>query len=310
MQSNTSLEWIYISIDMKKREMALICAVARTGSVTASAAAVGMSQPAASALLRQLEERVGLALFSRRRRRLELTADGRTLLPEITHALAALESVERMSQSMGRSRQRRWVIGAVAAAGASVLPGALQPLLAQQPDVTVVLRSGTAVEIVDMAVQQRIDLGLIYGSARHEQVTVEHLAALDLVCVMPAQHPYAALAAVSVAQLAAMPYIAHSRFLPVGALTAQALEAAGHGFKPALEVMQFSAACAMAEAGSGVAVLESLAAQYAQRHGLVARPLLAPSDLSLTAVWSPEKGLGSLPRQLLDALKLQLRETH
>jgi len=289
--------------------MALICAVARTGSVTASAAAVGMSQPAASALLRQVEERIGLALFTRRRRRLELTADGRTLVPEITHALAALESVERMSQSMGRSRQRRCVIGAVAAAGASVLPGALQALLETQPDVAVVLRAGTAVEIVDMAVQQRIDLGLIYGSAGHEQVTVEHLAALALVCVMPAHHPYAALPCVSVDQLAAMPYIAHSRFLPVGALTAQALESAGHAFKPAVEVMQFSAACAMAEVGSGVAVLESLAAHYAQRHGLVARPLQAMSDLSLTAVWSPEKGLGSWPRQLLEVLKAQLRQT-
>ena len=294
---------------MKKREMALICAVARTGSVTASAAAVGMSQPAASALLRQVEERIGLALFTRRRRRLELTADGRILLPEITHALAALESVERMSQSMGKSRQRRCVIGAVAAAGASVLPGALQTLLKTQPDMAVVLRAGTAVEIVDMAVQQRIDLGLIYGSAGHEQVSVEHLAALALVCVMPAHHPYAVLPSVSVDQLAAVPYIAHSRFLPVGALTAQALESAGHDFKPAVEVMQFSAACAMAEAGSGVAVLESLAAHYAQRHGLVARPLLAMSDLSLTAVWSPEKGLGSWPRQLLEILKTQLSET-
>ncbi len=286
--------------------MALISAVARTGSVTASAAVVGMSQPAASALLRQTEERLGLELFTRQNRRLTLTADGRTLLPEITHALAALESVERMSESMGKSRQRRWVIGAVAAASASVLPSALQPLLNVDPDVAVVLRAGTAVEIVDMAVQQRIDLGLIYGSANHEQVTTEHLAPLDLVCVMPPSHPYADLDVVTVDRLAARPYIAHSRFLPVGALTAQALEAGGHEFKPAVEVMQFSAACAMAEAGAGVAVLESLAAHYAQRHGLVARPLKAMSDLAFTAVWSPEKGLGSWPRRLLDELKSQL----
>lgn len=286
--------------------MALICAVARTGSVTASAAALGMSQPAASALLRQTEERLGLELFTRKNRRLALTADGRTLLPEITHALAGLESLERMSGSMGKSRQRRWVIGAVSAAGASILPGALQSVQAAGPEVAVVLRAGTAVDIVEMAVQQRIDLGLVYGAAQHDQVAMEVLAPLALVCVMPAQHPYAQLESIAVDQLAALPYVAHSRFLPVGALTAQALEANGHAFKPAVEVMQFSAACAMAEAACSVAVLESLAAHYAQRHGLVARPLLAASDLYLTAVWSPEKGLGAWPRRLLDALKTEL----
>ena len=98
----------------------------------------------------------------------------------------------------------------------------------------------------DAGLQQRIDLGLIYGSAAHGQVTAEHLAPLDLVCVMPPQHPYAALDAISVDQLAAVPYVAHSRFLPVGALTAQALESAGHAFKPAPRVrMEGSSAVAL-----------------------------------------------------------------
>lgn len=287
---------------MKKREMALVSAVARTGSVTASALAVGMSQPAASALLKQLEERLGIELFIRRRRRLELTADCRALLPDINHALSALESVDRMTSSMGKGKPMRLVIGAVPPASAGVLPEALRELLLERPDIAVVVRAGTAIEVVEMAVQQRIDLGLIYGTAVHEHLASECIAPLSLVCVMPRGHAFAALASISVEQLAAVPYVAHSRFLPVGALTAQALEAAGHAFAPRVEVMQFSAACAMAEAGVGVAVLESVAARYAEQHGLVAVAFEAPSDLNFTAVWSPSRGLGAVPRRVLAAL--------
>lgn len=51
---------------MNKREMALFEAVGRTGSVTLAAAATGMSQPAASAMLKSLEDKLGFALFTAR----------------------------------------------------------------------------------------------------------------------------------------------------------------------------------------------------------------------------------------------------
>ncbi len=287
--------------------MVLLSALARTGSVTVAAQSAGMSQPAASSMLGQVEQRLGVELFTRHRRRLELTAECRALLPEITHALSALESLERTAESMVRGRQRRLVIGAVPAASASVLPVAVRALLAERPETAVLIRAGTALEVVDMALQERIDLGLIYGSTLHAQVAHRELGALSLMCVMPPGHPYAAVDEVTVAQLMATPYIAHTRHLPVGALTAQAIEAAGGVFSPCVEVMQFSAACAMVEAGCGVAVLESLAAGYAQSHGLVARPLAAPSDLALVAVWSPAKGLAAAARQLLDSIELHRR---
>lgn len=288
---------------MKKREMVLLSALARTGSVTLSAAAAGMSQPAASAMLSQLEERFGVELFTRHRRRLGLTAACRALLPEVSHALAALESVERTVQSIGRGKQRRLVIGSVPAASAGVLPSALRMLFAERSGIAVIVKAGTAAEVLEMTVEERIDIGLIYGSTLHEQVASKNLGALSLMCVMQPGHIYASYAEVTVAQLMDTPYIAHSRYLPVGALTAQAIETAGGIFAPCIEVMQFSAACAMVETGCGVAVLESLAARYAQTHGLVAKPLVASSDLALVAIWSVSKGLDGTSQKLLSNLE-------
>ncbi len=279
---------------MKQREMILFAAVCRTGSVTAGAAAAGMTQPAASTMLKQIEERMGARLFSREKRRLELTADGRALLPEVTHALAALESVRHMAESLGRSKAPRLVVGAVSAVSASVLPRVLYDIRQEAPDTPIAVRAGTALEVVEMALQERIDIGVILGSSALQHVGFRQIGRLGLVCAMPPDHPYAAHEEISLPQLIATPYVAHSRHLPVGALTATALERAGLPFAPALEVMQFSAACALAQAGCGIAILDSLTGRYAQGLGLAIRPLRQVDELSLGLVWPLTKGMSRL----------------
>lgn len=287
---------------MRPREMELFAAITRTGSVTAGAEAVGMSQPAASAMLRQLETRLGFELFSRKKRRLELTANGRALLPEVTHALAALESVDQLVDSMGRKRPGRLIVGTISAAAASILPPAVKRFQLRHPHVTLVLRPGTATEVVEWAAGQRIDVGVVLGSVAQEHVGFQRLAALKLVCAMVPGHALAKHEAVSLAQLSRVPYVAHSRHLPIGALTASALEQEGLKFKPAIEVGQFSAACALAEADCGVAVLDSLTAMVAERQGLVVRPLDAVGELSLNLVWPLARGLGLLAGRLTEQL--------
>ena len=282
--------------------MALLSAINRTGSVTAAALAVGMSQPAASAMLRQLEDRLGFDLFSRERRRLSLTRSGRALLPEITNALAALDAVGKLAESMRPGKTRRLVIGTVPAAGASVLPEAVLALQKAQPEVAVVLRAGTALEVVDMAVEQRIDLGVILGTAASEHVGYRLLGKPKLVCVMRADHRLAKRKSISVAELAGEKYVSHARHLAIGAITAQNLEAAGYEFAPAVEVTQFSAACAFTEAGAGIAVVEALSGLYAERHGLITRPWKVESDLSLSLVWPLSQGLSRSAKKLADML--------
>ncbi len=287
---------------MKPREMALFAAVCRTGSVTAGAAETGFSQPAASTVIKDVEARIGTPLFTRQRRRLELTASGRSLLPEVTHALAALDAVDKMARSMGQGSRQQFVIGTVSAAGASVVPRAIHALRERDPARSVVVNVGTAAQVVEMAIQQRIDVGVVLGSAVHEHVGFRKVADLGLVCVVRKDHPWARRRAVGVADLAGTPFIAHSRHLPVGALTAHMLESAGHAWVPAIEVMQFSAACALTQAGCGPCVLDSLTGAYARRLGLVPVPMQAQGTLSLNLVWPLSRGLSAAARLVMDEI--------
>lgn len=283
--------------------MELLVAISQIGSVTAAAASTGMSQPAASAMLRRVETQLGFPLFSRKRQRLELTASGRALLPEVTHALAALEAVERRAESMGRKRPGRLTVGAISAAGATILPGAVKRFQQAHSKVPIALRTGTTLEVVEWAATQRIDVGLVLGNVDHEHAQTRCLAELQLVCVMNSRHPLARAEAISIGQLAATAYIGHSRQLPIGALTASALERAGHEYRPAVEVAQFSAACALAEMECGLAVLDTLTALYAQKRGLIVRRLDVDACLPLNLVWPLAVGLGPLAARLTEDLQ-------
>ncbi|OZI43727.1 LysR family transcriptional regulator [Bordetella genomosp. 5] len=289
---------------ISRRELTLLRAMYQHGTVTAASAAIGMTQPAASALLRDLDTRLGFALFSREHRRLQLTSQGRALIPEVLNALAGIESVDRLASDIRYGAQARLAIGAVAIAATSLLPPALAAMRRAHPGVAVTVRAGTALEIIDMAADHRIDLGIMVGNlADGDRVAGERLASLALHAVFRADHPYAARRRLTLAQVADDGPIVLATALPAGRATRQALEARDLPYRPLIEVGQSSAACALAAEGLGAAIVESLGALHAQRLGLRTRLLLALDDPALTVVWPRDRAMSPAGEALREAFR-------
>lgn len=286
---------------LNRRELLLLRAMYRHDTVTAAAASVNMTQPAASALLRDMETRLGFALFSRENRRLHLTSQGRALIPEVLNALAGIEAVDRLAVDIRQGALARLDVGAVAIAASSLLPPALASMRQAHPSVAVTVRAGTALEIIEMAVDHRIDLGIIIGAPSDiDRVSSLRLVPLSLHAVMAQDHPWARQSTLTLEQVANAGPIVLAPALPAGRATRQALESRGLPYRPIIEVAQSSAACALAAQGLGVAIVESLGAQYAERQGLVARHLLSLEDPVLAVVWSKDRAMSG-PAQLLQA---------
>ncbi len=283
------------------KELALLRAMYRYGTVTAAAASIHMTQPAASVLLRDLEIRLGFALFSRENRRLHLTSQGRALLPEVLNALAGIEAVDRLAGDIRQGALTRLVVGAVAITASSLLPAALTGMRREHPDVAVTVRAGTALEIIEMAADHRVDLGIIVGSSVDKQrVASRKLASLSLYAVMRSDHFWAKQRRLTLDAVAKAGPIVLATALPAGRATRQAIEERGLPYRPIIEVAQSSTACALAAEGLGVAIVESLGARYAQRQGLVACHLLALKDIALTMVWPRDRAMSG-PAERLQA---------
>lgn len=293
---------------LSRRELLLLRAMYQRGTVTAAAHSIHMTQPAASALLKDMETRLGFALFSRESRRLHLTSQGRALIPEVLNALSGMESVDRLASDIRKGATDRLSVGAVAVAASMLLPQALVSVRRAYPGITFTVRAGSGLEIVEMAVDHRIDLGIVIGSsAPSDRVVKEALAAVSLFAVFHPEHPQAHAKAPTLAEVGALGLIALSPALPAGLATQRAFEGQGLEYRPLMEVAQSFTACELAGQRLGVAVVESLGARYAQRMGLVARHLLTMDDAAVSLVSPRDRPLEGPGLCLRDALQEAVR---
>lgn len=132
--------------DMNYNHLRYFWAVAHDGNLTRTAARLNLSQSALSVQIRKLEDRLGHALFERRGRQLHLTEAGRIALDYADTIFEAGKDLLGTLSQQGRPRQVLRV-GALATLSRNFQVEFLRPLLGQ-PDIELVLRSGTLVELL------------------------------------------------------------------------------------------------------------------------------------------------------------------
>jgi len=144
-------------------------AVAHEGSLTRTAQRLHLSQSALSIQIRKLEERLGHALFERRGRQLHLTEAGRIALDHADAIFAAGdELVATLAQANSARRALR--VGALATLSRNFQIGFLRPVLGR-PDVEVVLRSGSAAELLQALESLQLDVVLVNQAPPADAVT-------------------------------------------------------------------------------------------------------------------------------------------
>ena len=171
------------------RQLQIFLAIAESGSTTAAAAALSLTQSATSAALNQLEGLLGAGLFDRIGRRLVINDSGRALLPEARHLLDAATEVEQQfaKPHKGAGRLR---IGASTTIGNYLLP---RLLAAYQEDVDISqvrVRIANTGEIVAAVANLQLDIGFIEGPCHDDQLTTQQWVKDELVLFASSSHPF------------------------------------------------------------------------------------------------------------------------
>jgi LysR family transcriptional activator of nhaA len=144
-------------------------AVAAEGNLTRAAEKLGVAQSAVSTQIKALEARLGHALFERRGRRMALTEAGRIAFDCAERAFAAGdELVETLAGRTGAAQVVR--VGALATLSRNFQLNFLRPLV-QDPDVSVILRSGSIGELLGELEALRLDVVLTNAPPRHDAAT-------------------------------------------------------------------------------------------------------------------------------------------
>jgi DNA-binding transcriptional LysR family regulator len=142
------------------RQLRAFLCVFDTGSLGRASAQVNLSQPALSRLVKDMETRLGVALFDRQRTGMIPTAFAEALAPHARLLLFEMgQAVDALSALRGLKRGTIRV-GAVAAAARSILPTAISQVLAQAPDLQVELLEAADDRLFHALSNRSIDLAI------------------------------------------------------------------------------------------------------------------------------------------------------
>ena len=160
-------------LGLKLLHLRLIKAIADTGQISAAAGRIGISQPAASRLLAEVEQLIGHPVHTRAGRGIVLTAHGVALASRATRVLIELADTQRELTELTAGTGGHVRIGAITGAALDrVLPALRQARLAL-PDVSVEVEVGTSDALCDLVVQGKVDFALCRLSAHHDHAAFD-----------------------------------------------------------------------------------------------------------------------------------------
>jgi DNA-binding transcriptional LysR family regulator len=267
---------------MSPRLLQQFLAIAELGSLTAAAATIGISQPALTKSIRQLEHELGVQLFQRRPRGMALTPFGEILrrrarLMELEYRYAMTEIEALKGGHAGTLR-----IGAGPVWSLSYLPPAIVRLHERFPNARIELQVGSGSMLIPALCEGEIDIyagGLRDHTAHDLDLVQEELAIIEHAVVTRTDHPLTALDEVTPAAMSVFPWI----LFPLDFESRQRLHAYFErvGLAPprvVAETRSYATGMALARQGDYLALLARPLVEEAAAHDLVALPIAGTID--------------------------------
>ncbi|MES9823381.1 MAG: LysR substrate-binding domain-containing protein [Candidatus Thiodiazotropha endolucinida] len=226
---------------MDLQRLRSLLAVADTGSITEAADRIGLTQPALSRRLQQLEAFFGAELLSRGRKGAQLTEIGRLVESEargLVNRFDHLREQVRAHQGLEGGTVR---IGGGATAVSFVLPKAIARFRQEHPGVRFQLKEAGSIEVAGDVISGRLELGLVTLPVQARELQIWPLITDRIVLVAPREHPLAHLGEIDAKALDGLAFVGFEADTAVRQIIDAALRDAGVEMNVVMELRSIPA---------------------------------------------------------------------
>lgn len=265
-------------MNISSRQIDAFLALATQRSFTRAAAQCHLSQPAFSALIRALEDGLGLRLFDRSTRHVDLTAEGENFLAAARRIRAEMDNALATMRDAASLRRGRVSVALLPSLAAGWLPGVLAGYRAAHPGVELDIADMLSEPCIERVATGKADFALAAIRADTPELQAEPFCSDGFHLVCRADHPLARrgrkATPLQAKDLADWPFVHLARTSSVR----QYLEAAFHpqAMNTLMEVEQLATVMGMVRAGLGISVVPTLTLFHFHQPDLVTRPLALP----------------------------------
>lgn len=289
---------------LNMRQLEVFHAIMSTGTLSAAALTLHVSQPALSRALAHGEARLGYPLFERLGRRLQPTPEALRLHEEARDVYRGLDRLNLLAQRMGAAGVSTLQIVASATLANALIPAALQQLLHHAPQLRIDFRTATYDELPEYLLSGRADVGVSLAEPTHPSLKSRLLGQQRLLCVLPQDHPLADLPVIDPQQLEGTPWIGYPPDTPLGHLCATALQL--DAVSASILVRSPAIALSFMQMGLGAAIVDTSCLACLPSTTCVVRPLAQDVHSDIWVTTSARQAVSVTAQHFIDALHAQL----
>jgi DNA-binding transcriptional LysR family regulator len=291
-----------LALSINFEQLRTFSLVLELGSFSAAAERLGVTQPAVSVQVKQLERRLGVRLIERVGRRVGATPAGADLMAELPNVATALTNAINAATSHSAGVAGRVRLGTGGTGCLYLLPPVLRDLHARYPLLDIIVSTGNTEGYVRRVEDNTVDVALVTLPVASRALAVTPILRDEFVAICQrgsADWP----AEVTASILGVLPLV---KFVPGASargIVDDWLRRGGHVAPPVMEFDSVEAIKEMVAAGLGVAILPRMAVTGRGHHAeLDLRPLQPPLHRTLALVTRNDKPVSKGLRQVIDAV--------
>lgn len=262
--------------DLSIPELRAVCAIADHGSLVGAAQSLGVSQPTLTRSLQRVEKALGVPLFRRTTRRVDITPAGRDFVALAARLLADLRLAMDNLRALADAQRGRVVVACVMSVAYTRLPAIVASFRAERPQVEIEVREGIHGAVIEDVRNGVADLGVTYLDDVRGEFSTVPLALEEFHVLLPRGHALADAGRITLDDVVGHPLVS----FPKEARTRRLLEshalASGVALQEAVTVSQFATAVRCVAAGVGLALVPGGTVPGMPSAAVVARPLVHP----------------------------------
>jgi LysR family carnitine catabolism transcriptional activator len=256
----------------------------RLGVLTRAADQMFITQSAASVLIRQLEDGLGIKLFDRTSRTLRPTVAAHEILPTAERMLRDLDALKAGARGVTERSRGRLSFASTPSVAAAVLPTLLADYRIRYPDVEVVMHDVAPDRLTGPVLSEEVEFSIGTLASKPEGIELQCLTRDHISAICLTDSPLARQHRLTWDDVLRLPIITVKQGSGIRELIDAALRERGERLTPAYEVSYLSTALSFASANLGVAVLPAVLLDSLAYHKLTARLIeqpVVPRDIQL-----------------------------
>ena len=244
---------------MDFRQLSYFKEVAEQGGFTRASQALHLSQSTLSKVVKSLEEELGVELFDRSARQIELTDAGETVLAEARAILASLDHLTDSLYGLQQLKKGTVRLGMPPIIGTLYFPGIIADFRRRYPGINIRLTEGGSKRVEEAVQRGDVDLGLVVLPVEEEQFDIQPFLRERLAIIAAKDSPLAGRDSVALPELVEEPLIVLREGFAIYGSVREAYERLGHEPHIVYESAQWDFIGEMVAEGLGISYLpESL----------------------------------------------------